>query len=632
MSGFSSILKKYWGYDAFRPLQLEAIERVVSGRDTLVLMPTGGGKSVVYQVPAIAMEGTCVVVTPLVALMKDQRDALRKKGLSALAVHAGISRRETDRILDNCVYGNYKFLFIAPERIDSELFRTRFSRMNISLITVDEAHCISQWGYDFRPAYLRIARLREIFPEVPVLALTASATEPVAEDIMDKLNFGERTVLRMGFGRSNLSYVVRRTENKPEQLLRILGNVPGTGIVYSRTREKTEKIAEFLRENGISSDFYHAGLGHRERSLKQERWISGETRIMVATNAFGMGIDKADVRTVIHTEPCDSPEAYYQEAGRAGRDGRPAYAVMLVSETDLHSVKRRIGLDFPPLDLVRKIYEAVCNHFQIATGSGKGFASEFNIYDFCARYRFFLPTVVNAMKILQLNGYLMMTDETERPSRILFTVSRDDLYRVRVNREELDYFIKVLLRTYPGIFTQQVAINESEIAHLSGYTLEKVYDLLKTLWQMRLIRYIPGGRAALVVFHEERLSPENLRIAPETYAIRKKIAEQRLDALREYIENRTECRSVLLSRYFGEVDALSCGRCDVCREPAGGSFRKEDPIEDRIAWLLRERSRDIREIASEAGGNIDHLLAAVRRMTEKGIVRQEADGKIRLMR
>ena len=499
---YAAILKKYWGHDTFRPLQLETIESVAAGRDTLVLMPTGGGKSVIYQVPALASEGVCIVITPLISLMKDQVDRLRSRRILAEAIHGGRGRQEIDRVLDNCIYGDVKFLYISPERVDSELFRMRFAKMKVSLIAVDEAHCISQWGYDFRPAYLQIARLRDLQPEAAILALTASATPKVAADIMQHLRFREPNLKQMSFARANLSYVVRRTEDKREHLLRIVNNVPGSGIVYVRTREKTETVAKFLQENGIEADSYHGGMGYLTRSLKQENWTGGKTRVIVATNAFGMGIDKADVRFVIHYDICDSLEAYYQEAGRAGRDGRPAYAVMLLSGDDPSRVANRLRLEFPPVDTIRTIYEGLFNYLQVAIGEGKHRAFAFNIHEFAARMKLFPPTVVNALKILQQNGYLILTDETDNPPRIRFIVQRDDLYRMRVTRRELDHILTVLLRQYTGLFSDFVPIDEQELALLSGYTVNHIHELLRQLWQLHVIRYIPGNRSPMLILSE----------------------------------------------------------------------------------------------------------------------------------
>ncbi|MFR3033324.1 MAG: RecQ family ATP-dependent DNA helicase [Alistipes putredinis] len=518
----AALLKRYWGFDTFRPVQEQVILSVLAGRDTLALMPTGGGKSLTYQIPGLASEGVCIVVTPLIALMKDQVDRLRKLGIRALAIHSGLSARQIDIDLDNCVYGDVKFLYVAPERLASEAFRLRVQRMNVSLLAVDEAHCISQWGYDFRPSYLRIAELRERIPGVPVLALTASATPRVADDIMEKLRFAEPHLLRSDFSRPNLSYAVRHTDDKNEQLLRIIRNVGGSGIVYVRTREGAEQVAAFLRDEGISAEYYHGGLGHAERSMRQEAWISGRTPVMVATNAFGMGIDKPDVRYVVHYTMCDSLESYYQEAGRAGRDGRRSYAVLLISSDDAGRIAKRFEADYPPLEKIRSIYEKICSYLQIAIGDGAQSSFLFNLRDFCTREHLYTGLVQNALKILSQNGYMTLMDEAANPARILFCVSRDDLYRLRVIRDDLDHIIRVLLRLYEGVFTDFRPIDETEIATWSGYTPEKVHDLLKRLWQLRVIRYIPSNRSPLLYMDEERLpppistSPRIVPAAPET--------------------------------------------------------------------------------------------------------------------
>ena len=485
------VLKRYWGFTEFRPVQERIIRSAMAGRDTLALMPTGGGKSLTYQVPGLAQPGLCIVVTPLIALMKDQVDRLRARRIPAVAIHSGLSPRQIDIALDNCVYGDVKFLYVAPERLATEAFRLRVERMKVSLLAVDEAHCISQWGYDFRPSYLRIAELREKLPGVPVLALTASATKLVAEDIMRHLRFAEPHILRSSFARPNLSYSVRRTDDKNGQLLRLVQNVPGSGIVYVRTREGTEQVADMLRRQGVTAAAYHGGMGHAERSLRQEEWVAGRTRVMVATNAFGMGIDKPDVRFVAHYAMCDSLESYYQEAGRAGRDGVRSYALLLTSPDDGGRIIKRFEQEFPPLEKIKDIYEKVCSYLQIGIGDGAEASFLFNIHDFCAREHLYSGTVQSALKLLQQNGYMTLTDAQENPARIMFCVSRDDLYRIRVQRDELDHFIRTLLRLYNGVFTEFRQIDEGEIATWSGYTVERVKELLKRLWQLRVIRYVP---------------------------------------------------------------------------------------------------------------------------------------------
>ena len=634
---YQAILKRYWGYDSFRPLQLDAIKSIASGQDTLVLMPTGGGKSIIYQVPTLASTGVCIVITPLIALMKDQVDRLRKHRILAEAIHAGRSHREIDRILDNCIYGDVKFLYISPERIDSEMFRMRCARMDVALIAVDEAHCISQWGYDFRPSYLQIARLRDLCPNTPILALTASATPKVAEDIMYRLRFDKPNIKRMSFARSNLSYVVRHTEDKREHLLRIVNNVSGSGIVYVRTREKSETIAQFLQQNGITADFYHGGLGFLSRNLKQEQWINGQNRIMVATNAFGMGIDKADVRFVIHYDICDSLEAYYQEAGRAGRDDKPAYAVLLVSDDDPSRAGQRLRLEFPPLDTIRAVYEKLFNYLQVAIGEGKNRSFSFNIHDFASRMKLYPPTAVNALKILQQNGYLILTDETDNPPRIRFIVQRDDLYRMRVIRRELDHIITVLLRQYSGLFSDFIPIDEQEIAHLSGYQIEHVRELFKQLWQLHIIRYIPGNRSPILMLTEERLPEENVRIAPESYKLREEIAQEHVDAIFRYANNQDKCRSLVIQHYFGEQSTTPCGRCDLCLERRKHrTAAPETTNRNRIRTLLLERLKEadlgVKQLAENIPFPIDTILAEVSALIEEDKIIEDLNGKLRINR
>ena len=626
------ILKRYWGYDRFRPLQLETIESVCAGNDTLVLMPTGGGKSIVYQVPALASEGVCVVVTPLIALMKDQIDKLRERRILAEAVHSGMTPRDVDRILDNCVYGDVKFLYIAPERIDSEMFRTRFAKMNVSLLAVDEAHCISQWGYDFRPAYLKIARLRPLHEDMPVLALTASATPEVVRDIMSRLEFRSPRTFRMSFARKNLRYVVRRTEDKREQLLRIIRNVPGCGIVYVRTREKTETLARFLSEHDVSAGFYHGGMGYAERGVRQDDWIRGATRVIVATNAFGMGIDKADVRFVVHYDLCDSLEAYYQEAGRAGRDGRPAYAVVLLAADDAGRAGRWVNLDFPPLETVRAVYEALFNYLGIAIGGGKGISSVFNVYEFASRFRFFVPTALNAIGILQQNGYMVLTDELDNPPRVRFIVRRDELYRIRVDRRELDHFITVLLRRYTGIFSDFVPVSEAEIVHLSGYTPERVRELFRKLWQLHVIRYIPGGRSPMLILSEERLPADDVRISPESYALRKEAAEKRMESMVRYVSDTPECRSVRIRRYFGEKDAEDCGICDVCLARRRSAVRSDETLDAKVLGELERNPQDVKTLVSGIGADAESLLKSVSGLLDDRKIIEGKDGKLRINR
>ncbi len=566
-----STLQKYWGHTEFRPMQRETIESITEGRDTLALMPTGAGKSLLYQLPTMARkEGFCIVVTPLIALMKDQVDKLRARGISAVAVHSGLTSEQIDNALDRCVYGDVRFLYLAPERVTTEMFRLRLPRMNPTLVAVDEAHCISQWGYDFRPSYLRIAEIRALIPTTPILALTASATDAVQEDIRTHLKMvGPRTI-RSSFARPNLSYSVRPTADKNEQLLRVLRGVPGSGIVYARTREGVEQLAAWLNEQGLDASSYHGGMDSAQRTARQEEWIAGRKRVMVATNAFGMGIDKADVRFVVHWSIPDSIEQYYQETGRAGRDGAKAYAVLLLAPDDPLRARNRFNNEYPSLEVIKQIYEQLCNHFQVAIGEGREWSFDFNVYDFCRTGNLFSSTVLNAIKILQSNGYMVLTDESDHPARVMFRVSRDDLYRLRVERDDLDHFLRTVMRMYNGIFTDFRPVVETEIASRSGYTLDRVRELFKTLWQMRVISYIPSRRTPLLFFPTERLPQEDLHIAPATYKIRKELAAQRTEQMFAYASTAAEdptaeCRGVWLRRYFGETGQLDpCGVCDVC--------------------------------------------------------------------
>ncbi|MFR9627857.1 MAG: ATP-dependent DNA helicase RecQ [Rikenellaceae bacterium] len=557
-------LRTYWGYESFRPMQREIIESIIAGQDTLALLPTGGGKSLTYQVPALAMPGTCIVVTPLIALMKDQVDRLRRQGVPAVAIHSGLSRRAIDIALDNAIYGSVKLIYMAPERLSSHLFRTRLQKMNVSIIAVDEAHCISQWGYDFRPSYLKIGELREFLPGVPILALTASATKEVCEDIMHHLKFKENRLFRGDFSRKNLSYAVRHTSDKNDLLLRILSNVNGSAIVYARTRKGCEQISEFLINEGYTATFYHGGLPNAERSLRQDEWLSDETRIMVATNAFGMGIDKPDVRVVIHYALCNSLEAYYQEAGRAGRDGERSYAVLMVSPDDPGRITRSLDDEFPSLELIKDIYDKICASFKIAYGEGGDISFVFDLRQFCRDYKLYSPTVINAMKILQMNNYLSYVDEMDRPAHIMFIVSRDELYKVRVDNQDLDPFIRVLLRLYDGVFSEFRAIDEIYISVVSGYTIEQIKEKLKRLWLLRLIRYIPTNYTAMVYLETPRLPIEDIYISPESYKYRKDLYKERLDNMVSYSINETKCRSQYLEEYFGVDDSKECGACDIC--------------------------------------------------------------------
>ena len=621
-------LQKYWGYSEFRLSQEAIIHSVMEGRDTLALMPTGGGKSLTYQVPTLAREGLCIVITPLIALMKDQVDRLRRMGVNAVAIHSGLSYTQIDIALDNCVYGDVKFLYVAPERLATEAFRLRVQRMNVSLLAVDEAHCISQWGYDFRPSYLRIAEIRKMLPDTPVLALTASATKMVADDIMARLGFTEQNIIRSSFARPNLSYAVRHTDDKTEQLLRVIHNVQGAGIVYMRSREGCEQLATELQKQGISASYYHAGLPHAERSLRQEEWTEGKVRIMVATNAFGMGIDKADVRFVVHYTMCDSLESYYQEAGRAGRDGKRSYALLLVSSDDDSKIVKRFDAEFPPLEEIKSIYEKICDFIQVAVGDGYQASFLFNIHDFCRREHLYIGKVRAALKLLEQNGYMTLTEEMENPARILFCVSRDELYRIRVGRNELDHIIRTILRLYDGIFTEFRAINEQVIASTSGYTIEKVKELLKRMWQMRIIRYIPSNNSPILFMNEERLPTKDLYISPDTYLHRKNLMAERFENMRLYASSESECRSVILQRYFGDNKAEACGTCDVCLAARRRQRIDAEQIATSVIELLKNESMDVRELCRHIKVDPERVAAVVDKLKEDGKISASISGKL----
>ncbi len=629
---YLEILKKYWGYDSFRSIQPDIIDSIMAGRDTLALMPTGGGKSISFQVPALATEGIAIVVTPLISLMKDQVDNLRSKRIMAQCVHGGMSFSEIDRILDNCVYGDYKFLYLSPERLETDVFKARFERMNVSMIVVDEAHCISQWGYDFRPSYLNIARLRDRVPDVPILALTATATEQVCQDIERNLRFGKDAVrLSMSFARPNISYVVRHTEDKTGELIRILGSVEGSAIVYCRTRKTCENVAADLAAAGFSADYYHGGLDYRMRSSRQESWQEGYTRVMVATNAFGMGIDKPDVRLVIHQEMADSLEAYYQEAGRAGRDGERSYAVLLRSKSDKSSADKRIASEFPPIETVKEIYGQLHDYLGIAVGDGAMTTRQFDIFEFCKLFKRHTLTVYSSLRLLQLSGYLVLTEELENPTRIMFMVSRDELYRVELTNGQLENLIRVILRLYTGIFSSPVPVSEEYIAHASGYTVQFVTEGLLTLSRMRVIKYIPRNRSPLITLCVERLPAMNLYIPHNIYYGRKSQMIARMNAMIEYSDRTDCCRSVMLRRYFGEKEPEECGCCDVCIAKKR-AHNDESLIRDKIMKTLSSGTYDPKTLTTAVGGNEARCSAVLRAMLDEEIVSLGEDGFLSLVK
>ena len=625
-----AVLKQYWGYEAFRPMQREIIDAVLSGRDTLTLMPTGGGKSLTYQVPALMTEGVTIVVTPLIALMKDQVDRLRKLGIPAVAVHSGMDSRKIEIALDNCAYGDVKLLYIAPERLATEAFRVRLRNMRVSIIAVDEAHCISQWGYDFRPSYLRIAELREYQPDATMLALTASATDIVARDIMHHLGFQKPNIIRTSFARPNLSYVVRNVDNKLEHVQRILHSVEGSGIIYVRTREGCEQLCEQLRTEGESVSFYHAGLPSMERAMRQDDWVTGKVRIIVATNAFGMGIDKADVRFVIHYSMCDSLEAYYQEAGRAGRDGKRSYAVLLTSNDDADRIVRLFKAEFPPLADIKRVYELLMNHLHVAIGDGEGASFAFNIYEFCHNARLSLNSVMGALKILEQNNLLTLIDEQDNPAKLMFTCSRDSLYKLNAGGNDMDLMLRSILRLYNGVFTNFRSIEELQIAAFSGLKLERVHELLRMLWRMHIIRYIPASRTPMVYLDSERLPTSDIFIAPETYRHRYDMTLARFDGMLSYVTAEDECRSVIIQRYFGDNEAKPCGVCDVCLRRKRES-RGVDNVEYRITNALKCKELNIKELVMEVSEDSDRVVEIVDKMVREGKILLSERGKLKII-
>lgn len=580
MQKYLDILKQYWGYDNFRPLQGDIIRSIASGRDTLGLMPTGGGKSLTFQVPAMAMEGVCIVVTPLIALMKDQVENLKKRGITAAAIFSGMSHNEILLTLENCVFEGYKFLYVSPERLSTPIFTEKIKQIPVCMIAVDESHCISQWGYDFRPSYLRIADIRELLPDIPILALTATATPEVVEDIQQQLHFRESNVFQKSFHRSNLAYVVRTVENKEENLLKILNSVPGTSVVYVRNRKKTKEVADFLNINGISAENFHAGLKNETKDAKQARWKSGETRVIVSTNAFGMGIDKAEVRTVVHLDLPDSLEAYFQEAGRAGRDEQKAYAVLLYNNGDATKMRKRVSDNFPGKDMVRKVYESLGNYFEMAVGSGLNAVFAFDIADFCTKFK--LPVLIsyNCLKILQQAGYIELTDEQDSSSRVMFTVAKDELYKTKHTQEQ-EQLIHILLRSYTGLFTDPASINEEALTKRLQWTRDEVYNQLVSLSKERIIRYIPRKKTPFLTFTTDRQATEHVHLGKETYDDRRERYIFRAKSVLDYAREENICRSQILLSYFGEKDSKPCGKCDICLK------NKETMLTDADFELIR---------------------------------------------
>ena len=602
MKSEEALLKKYWGYDNFRGIQRDIIESIGAGHDTLGLMPTGGGKSITFQVPAMAMEGTCLVITPLIALMKDQVHHLRQIGIRAAAIYSGMQHSSILQTLENCILGSTKLLYVSPERLGSNLFQTKLRHMRISFITVDEAHCISQWGYDFRPSYLEIAKIRELLPDAPVLALTATATPQVVDDICEKLSqqptgtSGDNhgfSVFRMSFERKNLAYLVRHSDDKAYDLIRLLEQTAGSAIIYVRSRRHAREISDYLCEAGLSATFYHAGLDQADKDLRQREWQHDRKRIMVATNAFGMGIDKPDVRLVLHYDCPDSIEAYFQEAGRAGRDGQPAQAILLYNNSDNAKLQKRITDTYPPKDNIRQIYEHLAYYYQIATGDGYGVAHEFNIEEFCLRFRHFPIQVNSALQILDRAGYIEYDEEADNEARVKFLVGRDDLYRLEQASPEEDKVIVTLLRNYGGLFADYGYIDESIVAQQAGMTQPQCFDILKSLSQRHLISFIPRKQVPFIRYRQRREDAEHVVLPASIYEDRKEQYTQRIHAMLEYAKAKDHCRSRMLLEYFGEKTSKDCGQCDVCLDAQNQTVTKagQRTAQEQIQSLLADHQR-----------------------------------------
>jgi ATP-dependent DNA helicase RecQ len=621
------ILQKYWGHQAFRPLQQDIITSVLDGKDSLALLPTGGGKSVCFQVPALVNEGICIVVSPLIALMKDQVENLKSKGIEAIAIYAGMGKREIDILLDNCIYGNIKFLYLSPERLLSDLVRVRISYMNVNLIAVDEAHCISQWGYDFRPPYQQISKLREILPNVPVLALTATATAFVRQDIVEKLEMKDPQIFVKSFARDNLSYVVFNKEDKYKKLVEICRNVKGTGLVYVRNRRETAEVSNFLNRNQIKSDFYHAGLERDIRFKKQEDWKLNKTRIMVATNAFGMGIDKADVRTVVHLDLPESLEAYYQEAGRAGRDEQRSYAVLLANQSDILTLESRYIESFPSPEEIKKVYHYLGNYYQLAFGSGEGLTLTFDIADFCKRFNISVLKTISALKFLEHDGYITLSESVFLPSRLMFIQEHEEVYRFQIENKAYDNVIKTILRSYGGAFDGFVKINEADLAKKIGLSFKDVIDLLNKLQSIELLTYIQQTDQPQLQYIRPRIDMDHFDLDTKYLELRKEILLKQVNAVVAYASS-YKCRSVQLLNYFDEHNAAKCGVCDVClaEKRAENESQMADEIDFEIISLLQQQSLNLDDLVTTMKtGTENERIDSIRELLDAGKIK--TDGK-----
>ena len=623
------VLKKYWGYDSFRPLQQDIIESVLDGHDTLGLMPTGGGKSITFQVPTMAMEGLALVVTPIISLMKDQVDRLRSLRIKATYLYAGLTRAEVNRTYEKCLYGNCKFLYVSPDRLQSQAFMERLRQMPVKLIVVDEAHCISQWGYDFRPSFLRIAQVRKLFPKAPVLALTATATPVVVEDIQRCLQFKEPNVFSMSFARSNLSYVVRHTEEKVAELIHILRSVPGTAIVYVRSRQRTKQISDELNRAGIHADFYHAGLYVEDKEDKQNKWTSDECRVMVATNAFGMGIDKPDVRLVVHVDVPNSLEEYYQEAGRAGRDGKRSYAVLLVKHTDKAVLHRNVTEAFPDKDYIRSVYERVGNFLGVSLGEGYQQMLDFNFNLFCRTFDLPVLPTHNALKILTQAGYIEFVEEIETQSRVMILARKEELYDLETNTPGADRVLQAILRLYTGLFADYVFINEDVIAFRTGLDQETIYNSLLELTRMHILHYVPRKRTPYIIYTTSREEPKHVLFPRAVYEdLRQRMAD-RVDAAINYAYSDEGCRERMLLGYFGERSDDECGNCDLCIDRRKRGDHEPADVQQGILYMAGQRPRRLEEFVHTLSFPKDEIVSMLSFLVDEGFVEHLDDDTYR---
>lgn len=612
------ILKQYWGYDVFRPLQEEIILSVMAGKDTLALMPTGGGKSITYQVPALALPGICLVITPLIALMKDQVEELQKRDIPAVAIYTGMEYAAVESAINRAIAGRVKLLYISPERLASANFRSRLKQMEISMFAVDEAHCISQWGYDFRPSYLRIAEVRVWFTKAPVLALTATATARVCEDIQEQLQFSVPHILSKSFRRENIAYVVRKANDKLGELLHILSKLQASSIVYVRKRASAEELAKFLCQKGILADFYHAGLSSVQRARKQEKWKTDVVPVIVATNAFGMGIDKPDVRAVVNYDIPDSPEAYFQEAGRAGRDGKKAYAILLYNESALTALKKRIDRGFPEKAYIRNIYHLLGNYFSLEEGDGEGFAFEFDPDDFVRTFKLEHAPALAAIHILQVAGYIECTTDVHARSRVSFLVLRDQLSKINLGTPFLDRLVEFILRNFSGVFVQYAYLDEQVVADRLGTTREEVYESLLGLAKRRIISYVPGNDRPYIVYHQPRVPASYLHIGKEAYEDRKRSYAEKVESMVGYIESKDTCRQLYLMKYFGQKEKQDCGICDVCLSKRQHTSRAEKKkLENEILEQLRDADCEVKELVNSMKEDREVVIRQIRLLLEE---------------